>query len=38
MTYQPKHARHPTLSQLPAILRGLADQIEVLNEEEETRC
>ena len=35
MAYQPKHARHPDPTELPAILRGLADQIEVLNEEED---
>ena len=35
MAYQPKHARHPDPASLPPILRGLADQIEVLNEEED---
>ena len=28
--YQPRHARHADPSELPAILRGLADQIEIV--------
>ena len=29
-TYQPRHARHAEPAELPAILRGLADQIQIV--------
>ena len=33
MTYVPRHARHPDPSELPAILRGLADLITVIDDD-----
>jgi len=32
--YQPRHARRTDPGDLPPILRGLADKIEILTEEE----
>lgn len=33
--YQPRHARHADPAELPAILRGLADLITVIDSSEE---
>jgi hypothetical protein len=33
-TYRPRHARHDERDELPAILRGLADLIEVVPSED----
>ena len=35
MTYQPRHARRPDPAGLPPILRGLADLITVISDENE---
>jgi hypothetical protein len=34
-TYQPRHARHPDPCELPAILRGLADLITIVEDTRE---
>jgi hypothetical protein len=34
-TYQPRHAKHADPADLPAILRGLADKIVILDDDEQ---
>lgn len=34
--YQPRHAKHASQDELPAILRGLADLIQIVDSEETT--